>query len=107
MMVVSKHHLELYRVISMVIDDTSLYHVGCTRTSGVQMNRRLTVTPPTPPRQLSVTITRLSSLRHYLTTEVATSDVNDLGIVNARMDYCNPPLSNISSSETNSEECPD
>ena len=48
-MVESTHHTELFGVISTVIDDKTISVADHTRTSGVQMDHRLPMTPPKRP----------------------------------------------------------
>ena len=92
---ISKHHLKLYGVCCMTIGADIISPVDCVRNLGVDMDQHLTMTHHVTAvcAACNYYLYRLSSIRHYLTTEATKSAVNAL--VTSRLDYCNSLLVNL------------
>ena len=96
---ISKHHLKLYGVCSMTIGADIISPVDCVRNLGVNMDQHLTMTHHMTAVYAACNyhLYRLSSIRHYLTTEATKSAINAL--VTSRLDYCNSFLVNLPASQ--------
>ena len=96
---ISKHHLKLYGVCCMTIGADIISPVDCVRNLGVHMDQHLTMTHHVTAvcAACNYHLYRLSSIRHYLTTEATKSAVNAL--VTSRLDYCNSLLANFPASQ--------
>ena len=96
---ISKHHLKLYEVCSMNIRADIISPVDCVRNLGVHMDQHLMMTHHVTAvgAACNYHLYRLSSIRHYLTTEAIKSAINAL--VTSRLDYCNSLLVNLSASQ--------
>ena len=77
---ISKHHLKLYGVCSMTIGADIISPVDCVRHLGVHMDQHLTMTHHVTAvcAACNYHLYRLSSIRHYLTTEATKSAINAL-----------------------------
>ena len=95
MIFTSKHHLRMYGGCSLTIGDDTVSPSDRKRNLGVHMDQHLTMTDHVTAvcAACNYHLYRLSSIRHYLTTEAAKSAVNAL--VTSRLDYCNSLLYNI------------
>ena len=95
MIFTSKHHLRMYGGCSLRIGDDTVSPSDRIRNLGVHMDQHLTMTDHVTAvcAACNYHLYRLSSIRHYLTTEAAKSAVNAL--VTSRLDYCNSLLHNI------------
>ena len=100
MIFTSKHHLRMYGGCSLRIGDDTVSPSDRIRNLGVHMDQHLTMTDHVTAvcAACKYHLYRLSSIRHYLTTEAAKSAVNAL--VTSRLDYCNSLLHNIPLSQT-------
>ncbi|KAI0214517.1 putative RNA-directed DNA polymerase from transposon BS [Lamellibrachia satsuma] len=100
MIFTSKHHLRMYGGCSLRIGDDTVSPSDRIRSLGVHMDQHLTMTDHVTAvcAACNYHLYRLSSIRHYLTTEAAKSAVNAL--VTSRLDYCNSLLHNIPLSQT-------
>ena len=94
-----KHHLKLYGVCCMTIGADIISPVDCVRNLGVHMDQHLTTTHHVTAVYAACNYHRyrLSSIRHYLTTEATKSVVNAL--VTSRLDFCNSLLVNLLASQ--------
>ena len=100
MIFTSKHHLRMFGGCSLTIGDDTVSPSDRIRNLGVHMDQHLTMTDHVTAvcAACNYHLYRLSSIRHYLTTEAAKSAVNAL--VTSRLDYCNSLLHNIPLSQT-------
>ena len=100
MIFTSKHHLKVCGGCSLTVDDDTVSPSHRIRNLGVHMDQHLTMTDHVTAvcSACNYHLYRLSSIRHYLTTEAAKSAVNAL--VTSRLDYCNSLLHNIPLSQT-------
>ena len=98
MLSTSKHHLKVYGGCSLTNGDDTVSPSHCIRNLGVHMDQHPTLTDHVTAVCAACNYHRLSSIRHYLTTEAAKSAVNAL--VTSRLDYCNSLLRNIPLSQT-------
>ncbi|KAI0209869.1 hypothetical protein LSAT2_005463 [Lamellibrachia satsuma] len=105
MLFTSKHHLRMYGGCSLTIGDDTVSPSDHIRNLGVHMDQHLTMTDHVTAvcAACNYHLYRLSSIRHYLTTEAAKSAVNAL--VTSRLDYCNSLLHNIPLSQTARLQC--
>ena len=83
----------------MTIEADIISPVDCVRNLGVHMDQHLTMTHRVTAvcAACNYHLYRLSSIRHYLTTEATKSAVNAL--VTSRLDYCNSLLVNLPASQ--------
>ncbi|KAI0221073.1 hypothetical protein LSAT2_027508 [Lamellibrachia satsuma] len=90
----------MYGGCSLRIGDDTVSPSDRIRSLGVHMDQHLTMTDHVTAvcAACNYHLYRLSSIRHYLTTEAAKSAVNAL--VTSRLDYCNSLLHNIPLSQT-------
>jgi len=91
----SKHHLMTYTGCSLRIGDDTVSPADRIRILGVHMDQHLSITDHMTAvcTACNYHLCRLSSIRHYVTTEATKSPVNAL--VTSRMDFCNSLLHNI------------
>ena len=96
---ISKHHPKLYGVCCLTIGADIISPVDCVRNLGVHMDQHLTMTHHVTAvcAACNYHLYRLSSIRHYLTTEATKSAINAL--VTSRLDYCNSLLVNLPASQ--------
>ena len=80
MIFTSKHHLKVYGGCSLTIGDDTVSPSHSIRNLGVHMDQHLTMTDHVTAvcAACNYHLYRLSSIRHYLTTEAAKSAVNAL-----------------------------
>ena len=83
----------------MTIGADIISPVDCVRNLGVHMDQHLTITHHETAvcAACNYHLNRLSSIRHYLTTEATKSTVNAL--VTSRLDYYNSLLVNLPASQ--------
>ena len=100
MIFTSKHHLKTYGGCSLAIGNDTVSPSDRIKNLGVHMDQHLSMTDHMTAvcAACNYHLYRLSSIRHYLTTEAAKSAVNAL--VTSRLDYCNSLLHNIPLSQT-------
>ena len=96
MIFTSKHHLKVCGGCYLTIGDDTVSPSHRIRNLGVHMDQHLTMTDHVTAvcARCNYHLSRLSSIRHYLTTEAAKSAVT------SRLDYCNSLLHNIPLSQT-------
>ena len=95
MIFTSKHNFKVHGGCSLTIGDDTVSPSHRIRNLGVHMDQHLTMTDHVTAvcAAYNYHLYRLSSIRHYLTTEAAKSAVNAL--VTSQLDYCNSLLHNI------------
>ena len=95
----SKHHLGQYGHCTINIGDSAIIPVSHVRNLGVQMDDDLSMISQVSAicAACNFQLYRLSSVRRYLTVDATKNAVQ--GPITSRLDYCNPLLLNLPTSE--------
>ena len=101
----SKHHLKTYGDCSLTIGDNTVSPSERIMNLRVIIDQHLSVTDHVTDvcAVCNYHLYRLSSIRHYLTTEATKGAVNAL--ITSRLDYCNSLLCNTPVSQTARMQC--